>query len=208
MRIGVVAHTSRATQAKKLARDIRADFISIDNGLLGCDGNHEAVLTHLSGLPSTWSVVVEDDATPVDGFRARVHDALILAPSPIVSLYLGRNRPPQWQKRIGAAIAEAREQDASWIIGTHLLHAVGYAIKTELLPSLLAHTTTLPVDEHIGHWARSYGHLVSYAIPSLCDHDDGPTIVDHPDGAPRTPGRKAWTVGTRDHWTTKAVMLR
>lgn len=206
--IGIVAHASRLQAANNLAAQVKADFVSIDTGIMGCDDNHEHVQHHLAGLPSTWSVILEDDAEPVADFHQQLHDALIMAPSPIVSCYLGRKRPPHWQKRIGAAVMEARDLDASWIISTHLLHAVGYAIKTELLPSLLTHTTTRPVDEHITDWARSYGYLVSYTAPSLVNHMDGPTIINHPDRQPRRPGRKAWTTGTRDHWTTKAVMLR
>lgn len=206
--IGIVAHTARAQAAKHLTEKVRADFISVDNGVMGCDDNHEAVQYHLAALPSTWSVILEDDAQPVTGFRQQLHDALIMAPSPIVSLYYGRKRPPHWQTRMAAAFAEATHRDTSWIIGTNLLHAVGYAIKTELLPSLLSHSTTLPVDQHISSWAKSYGHLISYTHPSLLDHHDGPTIVNHPDGQPRRPGRKAWLTGIRDTWTTEAVMLR
>ena len=206
--IGIVAHTARVTQAKSLAKQIKADFISIDNGIMGCDQNHDHVLHHLAGLPTTWSFCAEDDAVPVNDFVDQLHAALVMAPSPIVSGYLGKKRPPHWQKRIGAAVMEARDLNASWIVGTHLLHAVGYAIKTELLPSLLNHQTTRPVDEHITDWAKSFGHLVSYTSPSLVDHLDQPTLVKHPDQQPRRPGRKAWVTGTRDHWTTDAVMLR
>ena len=207
-RIGIVAHTSRVQAAKQLHRTTKADFISIDNGMMGCDDNHETVQHHLAALPSTWSVVLEDDAQPIDDFRHQLHAALVMAPSPIASLYLGKKRPPHWQKRIATALAEADQSNANWIIGTHLLHAVGYAIKTELLPNLLRHTTELPVDQHISSWARSHGHLISYCIPSLIDHADGPTVVNHPDKQPRRPGRKAWTVGTRERWTSDAVMLR
>lgn len=206
--IGIVAHTSRAGQAKRLAAGVRADFISIDNGLMGCDGNHEHVLHHLAGFPSTWSVVLEDDAEPVEGFRDQLGQALMMAPSPIVSLYLGRQRPPHWQRRIGAAVAEAEESGASWVVATRLFHAVGYCVKTELLPSLLSHVSPLPVDEHVSSWARAFGHVVSYAVPSLVEHSDVPTVVEHRDGAPRTPGRKAWRVGVRDRWSSMSVVLR
>ena len=106
------------------------------------------------------------------------------------------------------ALKAAHTQDASWIISTHLLHAVGYCIKTELLPSLLSHDSLLPVDQHIGDWARRFGHSVAYTVGSLVDHADMPTIVDHPDGKPRPPGRKAWQVGGRDTWTSLSVPLR
>jgi GR25 family glycosyltransferase involved in LPS biosynthesis len=207
--VGVVAHTARSTQAHALARTVHANLISVDNGVMGCDSNHETVIRHLCEVPSTWTVVLEDDAEPVEDFRAQLNKALIMAPAPIVSLYYGRQRPPHWEKRKATALMQARAEDAHWIIGTHLLHAVGYAIRTELLPSLLKHASTLPVDQHITDWAKQHGHMIAYTAPfSLVDHADGPTIVDHPDGQPRRPGRKAYATGTRDHWTTKAVMLR
>lgn len=207
--IGIVGHTSRASHAKALARTVKADFASIDNGCMGCDQNHKMVQRHLAALPSTWSVVLEDDAEAPDGFRDVLAAALPMSPSPIVSFYLGRRRPPHWQNRIAKAIAQAAADDASWIVSTHLLHAVGYAIRTDLLPSLLEHESDWPSDQHISSWARRYGHTTAYTFPSLIDHADMPTIVDHPDGDPRRPGRKAWTTSPqRDQWTTKAVMLR
>jgi len=205
--IGVVAHLARAGQAKHLAREVKADFISIDNGMLGCDDNHTAVQHHLANIPSTWSVVLEDDAQPVNGFRLQLQQALVMAPSPVVSLYLGRKNPVHWQNRMKRAIKHAQAEDASWIISTHLLHGVGYAIKTSLLPSLLAHDSDLPCDQHIGHWARQFGHTIAYTHPSLVDHADTDTLVNHPDGKPRLKGRKAWTTGTRKEWTSRAVTM-
>ena len=206
--IGIVAHTARAAEAKALNRAVKADFVSIDNGQMGADNNHYTVQGLLAEFPSTWSVILEDDAQPVDEFRAQAQGALIMAPAPIVSFYYGMQRPQHWQRRMEKALTEANAYNTNWIISTHMLHAVGYAIRTELLPSLLRHESNLPVDQHIGDWARRYGHTIAYTNPSLVDHLDIPTIVDHPDGQPRRPGRKAWQVGTRTHWTTEAVMLR
>lgn len=206
--IGVVAHTSRGAQANALAAAVNANLVSMDDGSMGCDSNHETVHRHLAGVASTWTVVLEDDAEPVDDFTDQLERALIMAPTPIVSLYYGRLRPPQWERRKAVALMQARAEDAHWIVGSHLLHAVGYAIRNELMPSLLTHMTTMPVDQHISDWACQHGYLIAYTHPSLVDHADGPTIVDHPDQQPRSPGRKAHSVGGRDTWTTKAVMLR
>lgn len=152
-------------------------------------------------------MVIEDDAEPIPGFAEQLHQALPMSPAPIVSLYLGRRRPPQWQNRILAAIAQAANTDSPWIISTHLLHAVGYAIRTDLLPSLLAHHSRHPIDEHIGDWARRHGHTIAYTVPSLIDHADLPTIIRHRDGQPRRPGRRAWTVGPRTDWNNRAVTM-
>ena len=206
--IGIVAHTSRAPEAKTLAHQVGADFISIDNGVMGCDDNHDHVMHHLAGLPSTWSVVLEDDAIPVDGLRAQLDAALPLSPAPIVSLYLGQLRPPQHQADIRAAVEAAEGEDADWIVASRLFHAVGYAIKTELLPGLLNHLSNWPVDQHISEWAMQRGHTIAYTWPSLVDHADDETIVAHPDGQPRTPGRIAYQTGTKEHWTSRSVTLQ
>lgn len=206
--IGIVTHTARSTQANALAKAVQAHLVSVDDGTMGCDQNHATVQTHLANVTSTWTVVLEDDAEPVDDFLTQLRNALTMAPTPIVSLYYGKLRPPHWERRKATALMQARAEDAHWIVGSHLLHAVGYAIRTELLPSLLNHMTTMPVDQHITDWARQHGYLIGYTHPSLVDHADGPTIVDHPDRQPRRPGRKAHSVGGRDIWTTKAVMLR
>lgn len=206
--IGIVAHTSRTTQAKRLTATVKADFISIDNGLLGCDGNHVAVQRHLSALSSDWSIVLEDDALPVDGFRRQVGKVLGVAPAPVVSLYLGRLRPPHWQKRVGAALASAASTGACWVVGDRLLHAVGYCVRTDLLPDLADFESEFPSDQRVSAWVRARGLSVGYSVPSLLDHADGVSVAAHPDGQPRPAGRCAWQVGVRDVWTSTSVALR
>jgi hypothetical protein len=204
-KIGVVAHTSRASMAKTLARQVGARFVAVDNGLLGCDGNHLAVLHHLAGAGGVWSVALEDDAVPVDGFADQLRMILEAAPAgvDVVSLYLGRQRPPQFQALIAARVRDAVAAEAHWLTSSKLLHAVGYAIRTDLIPGLLDFDSSLPIDERIGaHLGR-----VGYCWPSIVDHADMPTLVDHPDGRPRPPGRTAWRTGTRAAWSDLSIEL-
>jgi GR25 family glycosyltransferase involved in LPS biosynthesis len=208
--IGIVAHTTRAERAKALAAEVKADFVAIDNGTLGCDLNHDLVHQHLSNLPASWSVILEDDAVPVENFRQQLEDALEVSPSPIVSLYLGRLRPPQWQARVEEAVQQAETAQAHWIIGSELLHGVGYAIRTELLPALLRHVSNLPIDQHISEWARlRAGYRIAYTYPSLVDHADIPTVIlHHPDGKPRVEGRTAWNAAPHSAWDRTHVHLQ
>lgn len=204
--IGIVGHTTRSRHAEALARRVHG-FVAIDNGEIGCDGNHRSVIDRLAADPADWLVVLEDDAVPVRAFGRHLKTMLPFAPSGLVSLYLGRQRPPQYQSGIAAAVAEADEVDASWIVASRLLHGVGYAIRANLAESLLNFSSRLPIDEHISAWAQLHGHLVSYTWPSLVDHADMPTIVAHPDGQPRPPGRVAWRTGWRENPTTTSVSL-
>lgn len=204
--IGIVTHPARAEHAKQLAQHIKPELVSIDPGFLGCDNNHRFVQASLS-RNSDWTLILEDDAQPIPDFLEQATNALIHAPTPIVSFYLGRKRPPHWQHRIRKALAHAKTIDAHWAVSTHLLHAVAYAIKTPLMDSLSRHTSDLPADEHISDWAQRYGHTVAYTVGSLCDHADLPTLAHHQDRAKRTPGRVAWQTGGHTIWTSKAVTL-
>ena len=208
--IGIVAHTARSDQAHALAETVGAAYLSMDDGTLGCEQNHRTVWQWMAEHTTTeWSVVLEDDAIPVDGFRHQLAQALDNAPTPIVSLYLGRKRPPHWQDAIQTAIDDANRSNANYITAHNLIHAVGVAIKTELVPSMTDYCagTKHPWDYRIGAWAQEHQHPISYLHPSLVEHADGHTIAHHPDRSPRQPGRTAWAVGTRDTWTQKVTAM-
>lgn len=180
----------------------------MDNGTLGCAANHRKVWEWLSkhsvrtNVRTEWCVVLEDDAEPVEGFREQLEQALTVAPSPIVSLYLGTSRPKHWQLFVTDAVQRANQADASWLLGTHLLHCVGVAVRTELAPLMAEWSTHLdqPLDDHpVGD------HMIAYTNPSLVDHTDDTPVVLHPDGQPRDKPRKAHRAGTRTTWTTTTV---
>lgn len=230
--VGVVAHRFRLMMAEKLANYTAAEAISIDDGDLGCKANHLRLLRWLLTSPAPWApptpdswiVVLEDDAIPVKDFRLELAHALAVAPSPVVSLYLGRSRPEHWQEPIARVMAS----DVSWLTAPALLHGVGYAVQRRLVPSLLdevpgmtfkhrpkfsrhSRDVDLPIDQSISKWAEIHGHTVSYARPSLVNHDRGiPMIPDDADerlaqtryldessGLPSGEDRVAWMFGSR-----------
>lgn len=195
-------------QATDLARALGA-LVTIDDGTLGPDSNHLKSWDATSIVDTDWCGVVEDDAVPVAGFVDQADAAVAAAPAPVVSCYLGCGKPRRWQARIPAALEHADREGAHWITCTHLLHAVAVVMRTELRDDWLdwAHTSTLPIDERIGAWCRSKRHTIAYTMPSLCDHADGPTLVQHRDGQPRTMSRVAWRTGTRDVWNSRAVSM-
>ena len=206
MLIGIVAHTARAEQVRQLKEQVGAAYVSIDNGALGCDNNHRKVWQYLADHRENhdWCIVLEDDAVPCNDFRNQLQQALTTAPlrAGIVSLYLGRQRPPQYQWAIEQAIEIADDHDASWLAAHSLIHAVGVAIRGEHVEQMLSRLTELPIDEAINWWAHNTTTKVFYTHPSLVDHADTDTLVEHRDGHRREPGRKAWRHGTREHWTT------
>jgi hypothetical protein len=203
--LGVVAHHARADQAHALQEAIQAQYMHMDNGTLGCDRSHKKAWSYLSGKNTDWSVVVEDDAVPVDGFRGQLEQALTVTPAPVVSLYLGTSQPKHYQPKIGLARSNANAVNACWLTTNTVLHAVAVAVRTELLSSMLL-DKRYPIDEALTDWVKREHLKVAYAWPSIVDHDDGPTLVNHADGE-RLRHRKAWWCHTRNEWTDRAVKL-
>ena len=215
--VGVVAHQDRADDLAEL-RALQPAVIEVDDGTLGCGGNHLATLRALQKRvdPYTWAVVLEDDAVPVKGFGEQIYAALNVAPTRIVSLYCGSGYPAQYQRLFTEAIQT--HEDACWLLHPQLRHAVGYAIHPSIIrPVTVGMETAIAKryapDDAISHWAMRNRETVGYTNPSLVDHKDGPTVIDYRMhlGRPTVPGRKrprkAHRVGTRGTWTDSSVIV-
>lgn len=187
--------------AERLADSIDADLICYDDRAYGSTVNHLRTWEALQDHTTTYAAVLEDDAVPVRNFRHQLEQAVKASPTTITSLYLGRLRPPQYQRRIANTLSAA--PDAHYILATHLLHAVAVAIHTDHIDPMIRYVkarTHLPIDEAIGAYAQHTDQPIAYTHPSIVNHNDGPTLIAHRDRQPRTPGRTAWNVGTRHTW--------
>jgi hypothetical protein len=208
--VGIVAHDSRAATARALRRDVGAVAVNVDDGTLGCEGNHVAVLRALAYRHVDWCVVLEDDAQPVHDFRFHVKAALGCAPAPIVGLYLGYSENPGTEQRTGQAVHMAMENNWAWIIGDCLVGSVGYAVRIRLVKPMLDAVVQVGYELplRITRWAQEAGVDICYTVPSLVDHADLPS-TDCTLDAQDMPAveRKAWQFGKRDNWDTPAVPL-
>ena len=216
--IGIVAHPNRKHMAQELGRKVGTACISWDTWGMGAARNHQLAWQYAKSSDADWLVFLEDDAVPVTGFRTQLEQVLRHCPGDIVSLYLGRGRPDQWQLPISTVIS----QDVSFFRARTLLHAVGYAIRTPLLKPLDRAILHLPAKvelaEGIGRWARRTNRGIFYARPSIVDHLDGdPVIADseredgqsravppHPSGGVI---RKAWLFGDRRDWDSSWIEI-
>lgn len=200
--IGIVAHAKRRDIALSLADKLEAECISIDEEDRGAGWNHVQVLNWMKGGDREWSVILEDDAVPVESFRHQLEMALAWAPTPFVGLYVGRGRPPHWQ----AGISEVIAREVCWLTCDTLMNAVGYAVKTKLIPAILysldkawMRSPNLPIDEALSRWGKSYNITFSYTRPSLINHLDITPVEKHNYGEP-TEKRVAWLFGERQNW--------
>jgi hypothetical protein len=213
--IGVVAHVKRQKQMNYLSETIHPELIEPDDGTLGAAGNHLTTLMALRRKNShAWAVVMEDDAQPVDGFREQVDAALSVAPSGVVSFYMGTGYPAQYQ----GAFTEALKLDTCWLMHPQLRHGVCYAIAPDIQKALLIRMEKLvsdkfAPDDAIGKWCMENRVSVAYSNPSLVDHEDGQTVVDyrfhlgHVSPPGRNRPRKAYKVGTRVTWDDSSVIV-
>lgn len=204
--IGIVAHRSRSERAAELAYGLKAAAGNVDDGELGCAGNHIEVLQQFASFEADWCCVLEDDAVPVRDFRHHLRQALDNAPEPIVGLYLGTGNPSgEVQIQIRQAVVTAREQRLAWILGDCLIGSVGYVVHADLRSDMLDYIRDrdeeLPL--RISRWVQHRGIGVCYTTPSLVDHDDTDTV----DGPAVRSERKAWSYGTRPNYDTPAVRL-
>lgn len=214
--IAIVAHVSRGPLGHKLAQRVGATCLCLDNGSLGAGYNHLRAWNWLADGNAKWSIVLEDDAVPSGWFLSGdLTDVLRTAPSPVVSLYLGRSTPSHWQPSISRVIARPE----SWLMASELLHHVGVAVKTTILPVLLdgVHEalTAYPIDEAIGARCRKIGIPIAYCHPSIVDHDTSApsTMIDRQSQHPvevdrREEDRKAWVMmGSSRAWDNSQVTI-
>ena len=210
--IVIVAHPKREQMALGLLAKAGAEAIVWDNYSQGCEASHAKAWQYVAGCDERWVVFLEDDAKPCEFFREQLHQVLSAATPPIVSLYLGRGSPDQWQLPIAAVIGA----EACFIRSDTLLSTVGYAVRSNLLASMIDHIPRistlrqLELPEAITNWAKKRGYPISYSRPSIVDHLDvepiTPTEKRH-DGQARTELRKAWLFDWRPSGTWNSTYV-
>lgn len=191
--ITVVGDVRRKTQAYDLAASLDADLV-LDTQASGLTANGQRAWTAAAMTNAEWTVVVEDDAIPCTDFNTHLTTALENAPCDVVSLYCGTSYPLQAQDVYRQAITLANQHGDHYLTLPNLWHTVGVAIRTHLVRHMIEHIadTTLPLDEAITTWMHTTNRPVAYTWPSLVDHRDDTTIINHPDGLGRTMPRRAW----------------
>lgn len=184
----VVAHHSRLDQAYGLAGRVGAAHVSVDYESRGARWGHLQALGWASARRErVW--IIEDDALAPTDFLDRASEWSARFPDELVSGYLGRQRPPQFQGQIRSKVAVAEARGLDWLTLPTLIHGVCYSLPAGASGQVLHSLPAGAVDFAIG---SAWGRPPIYTVPSLVDHDDGPPVEKHPDGQARRPGRTAW----------------
>lgn len=183
----IVGHSQRRTQAEALANRLEAT-LHMDTTGIGCEANHWRAWNHHPKY-ADWTVVLEDDAIPCKHFTTHVEEELSGLPvDMMVSLYAGTSYPIQAQPKYQHTIAKGTP-----LITNNVYHAVGLAIPSHLIDSMLAHTqaTSLPWDERINAWVHDQRVRVKYTSPSHVEHEDTKAVLEATAWQPRNKPRKA-----------------
>lgn len=188
----------------RLADLVGANFLTVDDGSLGCTRNHTNAWRRHAEAPAEWNLNLEDDAVPVDMFRDQLEKALNVAPSPIVSLYLGGGYIGDHLTR--ALLENAQAMDAHWAVTPGaVLHAVALAVREDILSPMIEFLNgkTRAVDSMLSSWAVRNSYQISYSIPSLVDHADEKSLVTKYRRSPR----RAFKTGRREEWSSKLILM-
>lgn len=208
--IVIMAHPRRRAQAEMLAEYLDALIVWDDGGGEWSTGAHAwKTGAHLG---ATHTLVLQDDAVPVQDLRRHVLAAIDAMPDSPISLYLGQKKPSRWASNMLMAVQAAEQLGASWISASHLLHGVGIVLPTRWVTPMLqwAEMSSAPYDQRIGAYLRQVQNRATfYTWPSLVDHDDTvPSLVRHADDARlSTDGRIAYRVGSRAVLSPLVVMV-
>lgn len=173
MYVAVVGHHSRRDRAEALARYVKGDLI-LDEERRGAGWGHRIALERAGG---DRLLLLEDDAQPIRGFRARVNEWVERFPEDMISFYLGTGHPMKYMRVVDHRLAWTRED---WIELRKLIHGVCFTIPpggaARALERAQRHPNS-PIDFVIGDaWCRASARRVIYPVASLVDHEDGQSL--------------------------------
>lgn len=217
----VMAHPSRDAMAEGIADELQRQghpspvTICYDTDGIGEVANGDIAWAQYRNTAS-WHIVLQDDAVLQPYSLEQMHKALavvdevsVVKTAAMVSFYVGTGRPRQ--KPVQEAFQRADRADLAWLESDTLLWGVAVAMTPPQVGRYLRWGGRVgghgAYDERLGRFARSTKLPVRYTWPSLVDHRDGPTLLQHPWGAPKGP-RIAYRLGRRDNWETRSELIR
>src|SRR5690606_21836290 len=145
----IMAHPSRSAHANKLKQSLIRQQLYADI-IWDTDNNvwNTARRCLLAGMQADWTIVLQDDSIIGSTFADNAVGAITTVPQDtLISFYTGTTKP--FARRVTAAVEQAKDQDASWIVFDRLCWGVGTAINSKYIKPLLDEldNSSLPHDE-------------------------------------------------------------
>lgn len=133
---------------------------------------------------ATHHLVVQDDAMIPRDLVAGIERALphVTDEGAALCLYIGKVRPHAG--RISRAVAKA--EGCSWLVMRDLHWGVGIVLPTPIIETVIRDqdpkTSIEQYDRRISRWLVMQRRSVWYPWPSLVDHRDSPSLINHGEG--------------------------
>lgn len=193
----VVGDYRRLDLATRLAKDIGCSLALDVDHRWGPGINHIRAWVLGNTTTCDWVCVIEDDAILCDDFVKQAEQALMTAPSPLVSFYLGTSYPPHRVKIAESELSRSIDEDRDWVTLATLNHAVCVALRQDYVSDMIDYVAKrpgVPIDDAISEWALMKHVPVNYPVDSLVDHLDSEPVIsanDRGDSTARTLPRRA-----------------
>ena len=182
--VQIMAHPSRSAMALHLAERLGLrpwEHITWDRRSDPWDTGARAWRT-VAARRADWSMVIQDDVLVCRDLIPALEAALGSVPERvIVSPFVGRNQPRGYVQQIAAAVEQATERSASWIMTGGLMWGVAICVPTATVPRMVAWSDRMnqwrSYDKRVGQFYKRNHYRTWYTWPNLVDHRDVPSLL-------------------------------
>lgn len=183
--VQIMAHPGRADLVADLLTrlDLPETHVTWDERNDRWDTGARAMETY--DEDADWHLVLQDDALPCRNLLPGLERALDQVPQQaVVCPYLGSGRPTHWS--VAKAADQADVEGAVWIVTRALMWGVGIIVPTYTIDDMLDwcdRKASWPAyDKRVGQYYLRLGWPTWYPWPSLLEHREVPSLINHGDG--------------------------
>ena len=184
--VQIMAHPSRTAMAIGLAERLglqQWEHITWDRMSDPWETGARAWRT-VAARGADWSMVIQDDVVPCLDLIPALEAALTHVPQRvIVSPFIGMNQPHGYVRQIAAAVEQANEQGASWMMTGSLMWGIAICVPTATIPQMVTWGDRMnhwrSYDKRVGQFYKRNRYRTWYTWPSLVDHRDVPSLLAH-----------------------------
>ena len=184
--VQIMAHPSRSAMAIDLAEQLglrRWEHITWDRMSDPWETGARA-WRRVAARRADWSMVIQDDTLVCLDLIPAMEAALAHVPQRvIVSPFVGMNQPRGYVRQITAAVEQANELGASWMMTGGLMWGVAICVPTVTIPEMVAWGDRMhqwrSYDKRVGQFYKRRNYRTWYTWPSLVDHRDVPSLLAH-----------------------------